>query len=101
RDDDFDARHLLDFLEDVEAAPAAVALQRVAGVGHELELLEHELRDDERAVDEAGLADVGDAAVDDHARVENLVAALGSGRAEQAGEPRRLEPFAMRAAEPQ
>ena len=95
RDHHVDARHLLDLLQDVEAAPAAVALQRVGGVGDELQLLEHELRDDERAVDEAGLADVGDAAVDDDAGVENLVALLRAGGAEQRDQPRRLEPFAL------
>ena len=70
-DHDVDAGHLLDLLQDVEAAAAAVALQRVGGVGDELQLLEHELRDDQRAVEEAGLADVGDAAVDDDAGVED------------------------------
>ena len=58
--DHLDAGHLLDLLQDVEAAAAAIALQRVGRVGDELQLLQHELRDDERAVDEAGLADVGD-----------------------------------------
>ena len=37
-------RHLLDLLQDVQAAPAAVALQRVRGVGHLLQLAQHELR---------------------------------------------------------
>ena len=70
-DDDLDARHLLDAMQDVEPAPAAVALERIGRVGDELQLLEHELRHDQRAVEESGLDDVGDAAVDDHARVEN------------------------------
>ena len=101
RDHHLDAGHLLNLLEDVEPAAAAVALERIGRIGDELQLLQHELRDDERAVDEAGLADVGDAAVDDHARVENLVAALRAGGAEQADQPRRLEPFAVLAAEHQ
>ena len=67
----------------------------------ELQLLQHELRDDERAVEEPGLADVGDPAVDDHAGVEDLVAALRAGGAEQAQQPRGLEPFAVLAAEHQ
>ena len=71
RDDDFDARHLLDAVQDVEAAPAAVALQRIGRVGDELQFLQHELRHDQRAVQEPGLDDVGDAAVDDDARVED------------------------------
>ena len=94
-----DAGHLLNLLQDVEAAPAAIALERVGRIGHELQLLQDELRDDERAVDEAGLADVRDAAVDDDARVEDLVAPLRPRRAEQADEPRRLEPFAVLAAQ--
>ena len=76
-------------------AAAAVALQRVGGVGDELQLLEDELRDHERAVEKAGLADVGDAAVDDHAGVENAIALLRTGVAEEAGEPLRLQPLAF------
>jgi hypothetical protein len=49
-------RHLLDALQDVEPAAAAVALQRIGGIGDELQLAQHELRDDQRAVEEAGLA---------------------------------------------
>src|SRR5262249_24421267 len=45
-----DADHLLDALQDVETAAAAVALQRVRRVGDQLQLLQHKLRDDERAV---------------------------------------------------
>ena len=96
-DHDVDAGHLLDLLQDVEAAAAAVALQRVGRVGDELQFLQHELRDDQRAVEEAGLADVGDAAVDDDAGVEDLVAPLRAGGAEQADEARRLEPLALAA----
>ena len=94
-DRDVDAGHLLDLLQDVEPAPAAVALQRVGGVGDELQLLEHELRDDERAVEEAGLADVGNPAVDDHAGVEDAVALLRPGVAKERRQPRRLEPLAF------
>jgi len=42
--DDLDAGHLLDPLKDVEAAPPAVALQRVGGVGDELQFFQNELR---------------------------------------------------------
>ena len=94
-DHDVDAGHLLDLLKDVEPAAAAVALQRVGGVGDELQLLEHELRDHERAVEEAGLADVGDAAVDDHAGVEDAIALLRAGVAEEADQPLRLEPLPL------
>ena len=94
-DHHFDAGHLLDLLQDVEAAAAAVALHRIRRIGHQLQLLEHELRNHQRAVDEAGLAEIGDAAVDDHRGVENLVVALGPGGAEQRHQPRRLEPLAL------
>ena len=76
-DDHVHAGHLLDLLQDVEAAAAAIALHRVRRVGDELQFLQHELRNDQRAVHEAGLAEIGDAAVDDDRRVENLVVALG------------------------
>ena len=70
-----DARHFLNFLQNVETAAAAVAPEGVGRVGDQLKLLEDELRDDERAIDEAGFTDVGDAAVDDDARIEDLAAA--------------------------
>jgi hypothetical protein len=69
-----DARHLLNLLQDVEAAAPAIALHRIRGVGDQLQLLQHELRNDERAVHEAGFADVRDPSVDDDAGVEHLVA---------------------------
>ena len=42
-----------------------------------MQLAQHELRDDDDAVEEAGLGDVGDATVDDDAGVQDFVAALG------------------------
>src|SRR5207245_11401743 len=68
-----DVGDLLHLLQDVESAPAAVALERVGGVGYLLQLPQDELGYDQRALQEAGLADVGDAPVDDHRRVEHLV----------------------------
>src|SRR6185436_562747 len=44
-----DAGHLLDLLQDVEAAAAAVAFHRIGGIGDELQLLEDELRNHQRA----------------------------------------------------
>ena len=82
-------------MQDIEAAAAAVALQRVGGIRDKLQLLQHELRDDERTVEKSRLADVRDSAVDDHTRIENTVALLRSGVAEQAYEPLRLKPFAF------
>ncbi len=87
--------HLLDLLQDVEAAAAAVALQRVRRVGHLLQLAEDELRRHQRAVQEPGLADVGDAPVDDHRGVEDLVVVQPRGVAEGGDHPRGLEPLAL------
>src|SRR5438445_1401239 len=69
-----DPGHSPETLEHVEPAAAAVALERVAGVGDLLELAEDVLGDEQRALEKPGLADVSDAPVDDHARVEHLVA---------------------------
>ena len=93
-DDDVEAGHLLDALQNVEAAAAAVAAQRIGRVGNLLQLFQHELRHHQRAVDEAGFADVGDAAVDDDAGIQDPIAALRRLRPEQARQPLGLEPLA-------
>src|SRR4029078_8047818 len=61
----------------------------------ELQLLEHELRDHQRAVEKAGLADVRDAGVDDDARVEEAIPFLGPGVAKQFAQPLRLQPLPL------
>ena len=70
--------HFLDALEDIQAAPAAVALHGIGGIGDKLQLPQNELRDYQHAVEEAGFGDIGDAAVDDHRGVQNLERLLGS-----------------------
>ena len=82
-------------VEDVQAAPAALALQPVGRIGHELELLEDELGNDERPLDEPRVAEVGDAAVDDDARVEDLVAAAGAFSLKKPEEVGRVEPLRL------
>src|SRR5262249_13025428 len=67
-----EVRHLLNALEDVETAASAIALHRIGRVGDELQLAQHELRDHDDAIEEARLRDIGDAAVDDDRRIENL-----------------------------
>ena len=52
-------------MHDLEPAPAARAALRVGRVGHALQLLQHEHRNHELAVDEARRDQVADAAVDD------------------------------------
>ena len=71
--DDLDRRAglLLHPVEDLEAAPAPVAAERVGAVGDVLQLVEHEARDDQGPVDEPGLDDLGDPAVDDRARIDH------------------------------
>src|SRR6478735_3933833 len=77
--EDLDRRRriLLHLGEDLEAAPAPVAAQGVRGIRDVLQLLEDELGDDEGAVDEPGLDDVLDPAVDDRARVDDDVRVAG------------------------
>src|SRR5665213_2671131 len=79
--DDLDGqlRHFLDTLQDVETAPPAVALHRIGGIGHQLQLVQYELGDHQRSVHKAGLDDVGNASVDDDAGVEKPARALGPG----------------------
>lgn len=62
-----------DAVEHLEPAPAALAAERVVGVGDALQLRQHELRQQELALHEVGVDDVDDAAVDDRRRVDDLV----------------------------
>ena len=64
-------------LQHVEAAASALPFRAVGGVGHDLQLAQHELRHHHHAVDKSGLGDIGDAPVDNHAGVEHLGAAPG------------------------
>src|SRR5215204_4227698 len=93
-DGDFHARHLLDLLQNIEPAPSAIALHRIRRIRHELQLFQNELRDHDGSVHETGFADVGDAAVDDDARVEDLVTLARTRRTEQRDEVLRFQPFA-------
>ena len=74
---DVQLRHLLDSLQHVQPAPAAIALHGIGGIRHHLQLVQHELRDHQRAVDEPGLGDIRDAAVDNDAGIQNLEGILG------------------------
>ncbi len=59
-------------LQHVESAAAALPLRAVGRVGDHLQFAEHKLRNDEHAIDKPGLGDIGDAAVDDDARIQNF-----------------------------
>src|ERR1019366_5066539 len=92
-------RDLLDALQDVKAAAAAVALHGVSRVGDQLKFSQYELGNHDHTVQEAGLGDVGDATVDDHARVEDLVALPGLLLAtENAAQCRQIEQVALASA---
>ena len=71
---DIERRDFLQTLQDVEPAAASVALERVGGVGHQLQLPQDELRGHDDAIEETGFGDVRDPAVDDDASIQNLVA---------------------------
>ena len=62
-------------------------LMRVGGIGHELQFAQDELRDEQDAVEEMSLANIGDAAVDDHAGVQHFGHSPGAAfAAEQAAQ---------------
>ena len=89
-------------LQHVEAAPAALALGAVGGVGHHLQFAQHELRHHHHAVDKAGFGDIGDAAVDDDAGIEHLGAfALGLLPAEDGSQGGGIEQVALAGAHQQ
>ncbi len=67
-----EVRHLLNALEDFEAAAPPLALEGIGGIGDELEFAQDKLGDQKHTVEKVGLTDVGDAAVNDHAGVEQL-----------------------------
>ena len=57
-------------------AAAALAAQAIGRIGNVLQLVEHEARDEQRAGQEAGAGDIGDAPVDDHAGIQQDGAAF-------------------------
>src|SRR5262249_29164660 len=65
--------HLLDALENVEAATPSIALKRIGRIGNLLQFAEHKVRNDEDSIEESCFANVGNTAIDDHACVEDLV----------------------------
>src|SRR5262249_26794825 len=88
----------LDALKDVQSAPATVALGGIGRIGDLLQFAQDELRDKNRAAHKTGLGYVGDAPVNDHAGVENLVALLRPAVDQNAAERREVEEIALRGA---
>src|SRR5208283_5524459 len=59
-------------LQHIQAAASALALGAVGRVGYHLELSQHKLGHHQHAVNKTGLRNVGDAAVDDDARIQHF-----------------------------
>ena len=76
--DDLDRCHsfLLHFVQHLEPAPALVAPHLVGRIGQQLKLVEHEVRHQQRALDEAGLAHIGDAPIDDRRGIQDVAPRL-------------------------
>src|SRR5262249_23558352 len=85
-------------LKDVQAAPAPVAFRGIGGIGDLLQFAQDELGNQNRAAHKAGFGDVGDAPVNDHAGVENLVALLRPAVAQDPAERRQVQIIAFRGA---
>src|SRR5581483_3805877 len=71
---DLEIRDFLQALQNVESPAPPISLERIGGVRHQLQLTQYELRGDDDSIEEAGLSDVSDTAIDDHAGIENFVA---------------------------
>ena len=62
----------MEALEYLKAAAAALALERIGGIGDQLKFVEDETGNAERAIEEMGFADFGDATVNEDAGVEKF-----------------------------
>ena len=84
-DHHLDMDSFLNPLKNVEPLPAPVALEGIRGIGDVLQFVEDELGNEENSVEKPSFAHIRDAAVDDHAGVENLAGRrLGGSRASRA-----------------
>src|ERR1700679_102181 len=72
RNMDFQVRHLLNPLQDFQSAAATLALQWIRRIGHKLQFVQDELRNDYGAIQELCVRNIGYAAVNNHAGVEHL-----------------------------
>src|SRR5208283_3928787 len=70
-----DVRHLLNALQHIESPAPAAALHRIGRIRHHLQLVQYELRHYQHAVEESRVGHIGDTAIDDDARVEDLLIA--------------------------
>ena len=77
QDAHFEARHFLHALQDFQATTAALALERVGGIGDKLQFVENETWNAESAIEKMSFADVGDTTVDEYAGVEKFQRRIG------------------------
>src|SRR5438128_1833781 len=68
-----DGGHFVDGLQHVAPPAPATALERIGGVGDQLQLAQHKLRQHQDAVEESRRRDIRDAPVNDDAGVEDFV----------------------------
>src|ERR1043165_2950170 len=92
---------VLQTIQHVQAAPAALAFRGIRRVGNLLKFAQNELRNDERAGQEARFGNIRDAPVDDDRRVENLQVAARDFVAENPAERGEIEIVALRCADHQ
>ena len=95
-DADLEIGVLLNLLQNVETAAAAIAFQRIGRVRHLLKFAEDELRNHQNAIKEAGLDDVGNTAVNNDAGIEDFEHRLTTGfGAKKTSKGRQVEHFAF------
>src|SRR5690606_40263288 len=71
-DMDGDVELLLNAVKNIQTPAAAVALEGVGRIGNMAQLFQDKTGDDNLAVQEAGITDIGNAAVNDDAGIQNL-----------------------------
>src|ERR1700722_13793663 len=63
---------LLQALQNVEAAASTIAFERIGRIGYQLQFTQNELRRHDYAIEKAGLGDVGNAAINNYAGIQNF-----------------------------
>src|SRR5712691_9468822 len=67
----FHIARALKIVQNLETAPAALALGRIARIGERLQLAQDKSRHDQRATEKTGCAKLGDASIDNDVGIEN------------------------------
>ena len=63
---------LLDTLQNIQATSSTIPFDRIRRTSNVLEFFEDKLRHNQRPLQEPCLTDIGDTAINDHARIENF-----------------------------